>query len=201
MQTVFVTFFFHHNLLLVALAAVVCALSTFAGVTLLHHARRTEGPMQLAWIGIAAISVGFGIWATHFIAEMALEIGIPTGYNIPLTLLSLAIAMSIVGGALWYATLGRRRSDAALAGAIVGIGIAAMHYVGMQALIIGGKIGWDPYLIGASLLIGISVGALALYVATLGSHIRYRLAGAGLLTLAMVAMHFTGMSAADMSNC
>ena len=201
MQTVFVTFFFHHNLLLVALAAVVCALSTFAGVTLLHHARRTEGPMQLAWIGIAAISVGFGIWATHFIAEMALEIGIPTGYNIPLTLLSLAIAMSIVGGALWYATLGRRRSDAALAGAIVGIGIAAMHYVGMQALIIGGKIGWDPYLIGASLLIGISVGALALYVATLGSHIRYRLAGAGLLTLAIVAMHFTGMSAADMSNC
>ena len=34
--------------------------------------------------------------------------------------------MSIVGGALWYATIARRRSDAVLAGAIVGIGIAAM---------------------------------------------------------------------------
>ena len=201
MQTVLTTLFYRHDLALVALAAVVCALSTFAGITLLHHARRTEGPMQLAWLGIAAVSVGFGIWATHFIAEMAFAAGMPTGYNIPLTLLSLAIAMSIVGGALWYATIARRRSDTALAGAVVGIGIAAMHYVGMQALVIGGQIVWDPYLVGSSLLFGMSFGALALYVGTRSPRFGWRIAGGLLLTLAIVSMHFTGMGAAGFQNC
>ena len=77
MQIVLTTLLFRHDLALVALAAIVCALSTFAGVSLLHHARRTEGPMQLAWLGVAAVSVGFGIWATHFIAEMAFSAGMP----------------------------------------------------------------------------------------------------------------------------
>ena len=201
MQTVLTTLLFRHDLGLVALAALVCALSTFAGVSLLHHARRTEGPMQMAWLGVAAVSVGFGIWGTHLIAEMAFSAGMPTGFNIPLTLLSLAIAMSIVGGALWYATIARRRSDAALAGAVVGIGIAAMHYVGIQALVIGGQIVWDPYLVGASVLLGIGFGAAALYVATYRNHLGWRVAGGLLLTLAIVAMHFTGMGAAGFQNC
>jgi diguanylate cyclase (GGDEF)-like protein len=200
-QTVLTTIFLRHDLLLVALAAIVCGLSTFAGVSLLHHARRTDGPMQLAWLGIAAVSVGFGIWATHFISALAFMADMPTGYDIPLTLLSLAIAMCIVGGALWYATLARRPSDAALAGAIVGVGIAAMHYVGLRALIIGGEIVWDPYLIAGSLLLGIGFGAAALYVATRSSRLKHRLAGGALLTVAIVAMHFTGMSAAGLQNC
>src|SRR3569623_2961873 len=115
--------------------------------------------MQLAWFVIAAVSVGFGIWATHFIAEIAFSPGMHIGYDIPLTLLSLAIAMSFVGGALWYATIASRRSDAVLAGAIVGIGIAAMHYVGLHALIIGGQIVWDPYVVASSLVLGMSLGA------------------------------------------
>ena len=119
MQTVFVTFFFHHNLLLVALAAVVCALSTFAGVTLLHHARRTEGPMQLAWIGIAAISVGFGIWATHFIAMLAYSPGIPSGYNIILTILSLFAAILLTGAGLLIASGNRFPARRWIGGATV----------------------------------------------------------------------------------
>jgi len=195
------TLLLDHDLALVALAAAVCGLSTFSGITLLHHARRTEGPMQLAWLGIAAVSVGFGIWATHFIAEIAFSPGMPIGYNIPLTLLSLAIAMSIVGGALWYATIARRRSDAALSGAIVGIGIAAMHYVGMKALIVGGQIVWDPYAVASSLLLGMSFGALALYVGTRSMQLSWRFAGGAILTLAIISMHFAGMAAADFSNC
>jgi diguanylate cyclase (GGDEF)-like protein len=200
-QAILTTLLFHHDLRLVALAAVVCGLSTFAGITLLHHARRTLFPMQLAWVGIAAISVGFGIWSTHFVAEIAFSPGMPVGYNLPISLLSLAIAISIVGGAIWYATLARRRSDAVLAGAIIGVGIAAMHYVGMRALVVGGQILWDPYLIAGSLLVGMSLGALALYVGTRSPRLQWRVAGGGLLMLAIVAMHFTGMGAVDLRNC
>ena len=201
MQTVLTTLFMHHDLRLVVLAAAVCVLSTYTGFMLLHHARRTDGAMKFAWVAIAAISVGFGIWATHFIAMLAFSAGVPTGYDIPLTLLSLAIAIVIVGGAMLYATVARRRADAVLAGAIVGIGISAMHYVGMTALLLGGHIQWDPVLVSSSLLLGMGFGALSLYLGTAHTGRRPRVVGALTLTIGICSMHFTAMGAAGLENC
>jgi diguanylate cyclase (GGDEF)-like protein/PAS domain S-box-containing protein len=200
-QTVIATLFERHDLWLVALAALVCFLSAFAGMSLLHHARRTEGAMRGAWIGVAAVSVGFGIWATHFVAMLAFDAGMPTGYDIPLTLVSLAIAVAIVGGGMWYVTLARRTADALLGGAVVGLGISAMHYVGMAALMLGGEIVWAPELVASSLVLGMGLGALAIFAGTRRATVKARLQGTGLLTLAIVSMHFTGMGAANLANC
>lgn len=201
MQIVISTLFERHDLGLVALAALVCALSAFAGMSLLHHARRTEGSMRAVWLCVAAISVGFGIWATHFVAMLSFNAGMPTGYDMSLTLVSLSVAVSIVGGGLWYVTLARRTIDALLGGAVVGFGISTMHYVGMAALMLGGSIVWAPELVATSILLGMGFGALAVFVATRRPTLRARIEGAGLLTLAIVAMHFTGMGAADLANC
>ena len=138
METVFTTLLQQHDLRLVALAAVVCSLSAFAGITLLTHARRTAGIMQRVWLAIAAVSVGFGIWATHFVAMLSFHAGMPVGYDLPITLVSLSIAILIVGGGLWFAAIGTRRSDSVLGGVVIGVGIASMHYTGMAALMIGG---------------------------------------------------------------
>ena len=57
------------------------------------------------------------------------------GYDIPLTLLSLAIAIGCSAFALWTVCrdeLSRRRS--AVGALLMGAGIAAMHYVGMAAM-------------------------------------------------------------------
>ena len=201
LQTVLSTLLDHHDLRLVALAAFVCALSALAGMSLLHHARRTTGPMRAAWLIIAAVAVGFGIWATHFVGMLSFKIGMPTGYDIPLTLVSLGIAMSIVGGGLWYVTLARRTVDALLGGAVVGLGISTMHYVGMAALMLGGEIVWAPELVATSVLMGMGLGAVAVWVGTRRPTLRSRFEGAGVLTLAIVSMHFTGMGAADLANC
>ncbi len=201
MQTVLQTLFFSHDLRLVALAALVCALSAFAGITLLTHARRTTGPMQNVWLGVAAISVGFGIWATHFVAMLSFNAGMPVGYDLPVTLLSLAIAIVIVGGGLWFAAVGTRRSDFLLGGAVVGVGISSMHYVGMAAVLIGGGIVWDVSIVAASILFGMALGAVAIHVAATSGALRGRLGAAGLLTLAICAMHFTAMGAAGLANC
>ncbi|WP_354040834.1 EAL domain-containing protein [Devosia sp. UYZn731] len=202
MQTVLSTLFLHHDLRLVVLAALICALSAFAGVTLLSHAQKLRpGRTRAIWLAIAAGSVGFGIWATHFVAMLAFAIGMPTGYDLWMTLLSLALAIVVTGGGFWVATAGSRRSDKALGGAIVGIGIAGMHYVGMIALMIGGNIAWDTTLVTASLLLGIVFGAAALLVAALGTGVKSRFGGTALLTLGICAMHFTGMGAAGMQNC
>jgi diguanylate cyclase (GGDEF)-like protein len=194
--------FEQHDLRLVALAAVVCALSAFAGMTLLHHGRRTSGPMRAVWLCVAAVSVGFGIWATHFVAMLSFHSGIPVGYSVELTLLSLAFAVGIVGGGLWFACLSSRTSDLVLAGVTVGIGISAMHYVGMLALVIGGRIVWAADLVVGSIMLGALLSALALVVGVgRRKPVGFRIAGAGLLTLAICSMHFTAMGAADFSNC
>ena len=201
MQTVFETLFFQHNLALVALAALICALSSFAGISLLNHARKSSGSVQQIWLAVAAVSVGFGIWATHFVAMLSFAAGMPTGYDFGMTLVSLLLAIAIVGGGFWWAVVGKRRSDTALGGAIAGIGIAAMHYVGMSALRIGGDIAWDSTLVSSSVVLGITLGAVALYVGSHRPTLRWRIAGAGILTLAICSMHFTGMGAAGFENC
>lgn len=201
MQIILSTLFEHHDLRLVALAALVCALSAFAGITLLNHARRTVGPMQKAWLAVAAVSVGFGVWATHFVAMLSFSAGMPVGYDLPLTLVSLLCAITIVGGGLWFATIGTRRSDTILGGAIVGIGIAGMHYVGMASVLLGGHIVWDPTLVTTSLLLGMSLGAASLWVGTERDTLRWRLGSTGLMTVAICAMHFTAMGAAGLENC
>ena len=71
-----------HDLKLVVLAAIICVLASLAAINLLHHARRSHGQMRNAWLAVSAISTGFGIWATHFVAMLAFTPGIPSGYNI-----------------------------------------------------------------------------------------------------------------------
>jgi len=190
-----------HDLRLVVLAALVCALSAFAGISLLNHARRTVGPMRNFWLLVAAVTVGFGIWATHFVAMLSFKPDIPMGYDLPVTLLSMLIAVVIVGAGLWLAAVGRRTADLILGGAVVGVGISTMHYVGMAALLIGGEIVWNAPIVAASVLFGMLLGAAALYVAGRTDTVGGRAVATGLLTLAICAMHFTGMGAAGLQNC
>lgn len=190
-----------HDLRIVVLAAVVCILSSFACMSILSHARRVRGHMRQAWIAVAAITVGFGIWSTHFVAMLAHQTGFPTGYELSVTLISLAIAIVVCGGGLWIAGTGNRKSDHALGGAIVGIGISAMHYTGMNALLVGGEIGWDQGLIATSLLLGIILGALAMIWGIASRSFKARVTGAITLSFAICTMHFTAMGAADFADC
>jgi NO-binding membrane sensor protein with MHYT domain len=86
-----------HDLRLVALAALICVLASFAAINLLRHARKSSGQMRGIWLAVSAISTGFGIWATHFVAMLAFTPGIPSGYNIILTILSLVAAILLTG--------------------------------------------------------------------------------------------------------
>ena len=122
-----------HDLRLVGLAAVICALASFTAISLLHHVHGSTGQMRLVWLAVSATSTGFGIWATHFIAMLAFSPGLPTAYNIVLTVLSLICAILLTGAGLAVAVISQWRAAAWLGGAIVGGGIAAMHYTGMAA--------------------------------------------------------------------
>jgi diguanylate cyclase (GGDEF)-like protein/PAS domain S-box-containing protein len=184
-----------HDWRLVALAGAVCFLASAVAICLFHRAQATIGRTRLVWLSLDATAAGCGIWATHFIAMLAYEPSIGAGYNLVLTILSLLIAVSITGAGLSMALFDFGRWTAAFCGAAVGGGIAAMHYTGMMALELPGRITWAPYLVVASVVLGISFGAAALYFAARRDDWANALLATVLFALAILFMHFTGMGA------
>ena len=184
-----------HDLKLVALAALICVLASFAAINLLRHARKSNGRMRDIWLVVSAISTGFGIWATHFVAMLAFTPGIPSGYNIILTILSLVAAIALTGAGLAVSLTPGWRHGPWAGGAIVAGGIAAMHYTGMAAFEIAGVILWDPVLVVLSIVLGAVFGAVALPVGLHGKDEKWKIGSAVLLTLAICSHHFTAMGA------
>jgi diguanylate cyclase (GGDEF)-like protein len=198
MLTVYNCLVTEHDLRLVGLAAVICALASFTAISLLHHVRKSAVGMRRVWLAVSAMSTGFGIWATHFIAMLAFSPGVSTAYNIVLTGFSLVAAIFLTGIGLAVAVTsmaGSRWSDS-LGGAMVGGGIAAMHYTGMAAFETMGRISWDPVLVTVSIVLGVLIGAVALPVGLRGDSFKWKCLGALLLTLAICSHHFTAMGAA-----
>src|ERR1700724_3757132 len=189
MYAVFNCIVTQHDLRLVGLAAVICALASYTAISLLHHVRRSSGHMRRAWLAVSAISTGFGVWATHFIAMLAFSPGVPTAYNIALTGLSLVAAILLTGAGLAVAVESIAGAGAWLGGAIVGGGIAAMHYTGMAAFEIEGRLIWDPALVAASIVLGAGVGSVSLPVGLRGRSLKWKLGGALLLTIAICSHH------------
>jgi diguanylate cyclase (GGDEF)-like protein/PAS domain S-box-containing protein len=195
MLTVYDCIVSDHDLRLVALAALVCALASLTAVNLLHHVRRSDRSSRVAWLGVAAVSTGFGIWATHFIAMLAFSPSLPTAYNISLTTISLVAAVTLTGIGLGAALLLGLAFAPWIGGALVGGGIAVMHYTGMAAFEVAGFITWNPTLVAVSILLGALLGAASLFVALRKPSPMSKLMGALLLTLAICSHHFTAMGA------
>jgi diguanylate cyclase (GGDEF)-like protein/PAS domain S-box-containing protein len=184
-----------HDVRLVALAVTICALASYTAISLLHHVRRSTGRMRFIWLVVSAMTTGFGIWATHFIAMLAFAPGLPTAYHLGFTLLSLVAAVVLTGIGLSVAITADIPGATWLGGAVVGVGIATMHYLGMAAFEVEGRLVWDPILIEVSILCGVLFGAAALPVGLHGEKPAWTFCGALLMTGAICGLHFTAMGA------
>jgi PAS domain S-box-containing protein len=187
---------YEHDLQFVAVAAVLCVLACVTAFSLVERTRHKKGRARAAWIALAAAAAGYGVWATHFVAMLAYDVHLTNGYDVPLTVTSAFVAILFNIAAFHLAlteTLPAWRLAAA--GALAGLGISAMHYVGMDAWQVAAVREWDFSYVGASLLVGAGLGAAAFHVGLRSHTLNSRIAGIALLALAIVAMHFTAMSA------
>ncbi len=145
--------------------------------------------------------MGLGIWSMHYIGMLAYRLPIPVAYNVPTVLLSLLAA--IAASALALAIAGRpamRISNSVLGGAAMGIGIALMHYIGMEAMRMRAMCVYQPLGVALSVLIAIGVSIVALHLAfrlrgERRSFSRAKLAGALAMGSAIPLMHYSGMAA------
>lgn len=186
-----------HDLRSVARSVVICLLASYTAFSLLSRRDSGEqGGTDWHWLAGAAFVSGCGIWATHFIAMLAFKPSLPNGFEIGLTALSFLIAITIAGLGFFIAI---RRERTILGGAIIGAAISAMHYVGMAGFVVQAVYTWDRGLLVASIIAGVALGAAAMSAYKRISGIKGRLAAAGLLTLGIGAMHFTGMASVTLT--
>jgi diguanylate cyclase (GGDEF)-like protein/PAS domain S-box-containing protein len=184
-----------HNWTLVLLAAAVCVLSSFVTCLIIERARASKAAQRMIWVATAGAAGGFGIWATHFIAMMAFDPGVHTGYDLRLTLLSLFCAMGVVAAGIEVGTSQSFRFSSLAGGLVVGTGIASMHFLGMMALDLPGTIIWAPDLVIFSIVIGLSFGAAAMWTANQPPKSRLQHLTPLLFVLAIVSHHFIAMGA------
>ncbi len=192
MQRVYSCLTEQHDLRLVFLAALICIVACSISMKLFVRANAAEKDWARSWLSGAVTVFGAGVWATNFIAELAFEPGFPIGYDAGLTALSLVAAI----GAAWLAMFVAHRFAApVLGGAMIGAGIAAMHYIGMAALRAPAQQHWDAGYVLASIAVAMTFAAAAMGVSSWGAAFWGRITAVGLLVLAILGLHFTAMAA------
>ncbi|WP_397448312.1 putative bifunctional diguanylate cyclase/phosphodiesterase [Pseudomonas sp. NA-150] len=191
---------------LVLISIFVAILASYTALDLTGRIATAVGRAVYVWIGGGALAMGVGIWSMHFIGMLAFHLPIELGYDIPITLLSLLIAMLSSGFALWLVSQPKLPVLQLVFGALImGAGISAMHYCGMAALRMQPAIEYDPILLICSLVIAVSASAAALLIAfrlrRQTPYVRLVRAGAAVIMgMAIVGMHYTGMAAANFAD-
>ena len=181
-----------HDLRLVLVAAVICLLSCATFTHMLTRMRAAQGRMFHIWLGAASFVAACGIWATHFIAMLAFQPGVPVGYDIEQTIASALIAMLLCTAAFG---LTATRAGFVGGGMVLGLAISLMHFTGMLALRGPMTLVWDSNYVAASVIAGMALGVAALWMQDRATSLRGLAAATGLFVLAICGMHFTAMTA------
>lgn len=187
------------------LAYVMSCLGSGLGLLCTSRARAVEGWARGRWLILAAVSIGgTGIWVMHFIAMLGFSVqGTPIRYDVRRTILSLVVAILVVGvGLSIVGYAGRRVGALLLGGTITGLGVASMHYMGMSAMWLRGSVDYDALVVGLSVAIAVVAATVALWMAF---NIRGPAAtalSALIMGVAVSGMHYTGMysMSVDMSD-
>ncbi len=184
-----------HDYRMVLVAAVVCLCGALTGFRLFSRMNGARGLVRGAWLLLTSLVAGSTVWATHFLAILAYDPGVRTGFSPAGTMMSLMVAVFFMAAGFFAATVYKDRANTLAGGLLIGLGISAMHYTGMTSFVTQGHIEWEAATIGASVVLGVVGSTFALLVAGDARTFPRQLFAGVALTLAVCAMHFTGMGA------
>ncbi|HTS96356.1 MAG TPA: MHYT domain-containing protein, partial [Streptosporangiaceae bacterium] len=109
------------------------------------------------------------------------------------------VAVAIVCAGLMIVGFGPEGWRSLLPGGLItGIGVAVMHYLGMAAMRMPGRITYNPWLMIISVLIAIVAATAALWAALRLRGLLTTLGASLIMGVAVSGMHYTGMAAMRM---
>jgi len=187
---------------LVALSVLMAVCASYAALELAGRTTAARGRVYLVWLVGGAIAMGLGIWSMHYIGMLAFSLPVPVLYDWPTVLLSLLAAVFASAVALFVVSrkkLGWPR--AMVGGAIMGSGIATMHYTGMAAMRLPAMCSYNPSPLILSVVLAVVISLIAIW---LTFHLRddaqasagWKIGCAVVMGAAIPVMHYTGMVAA-----
>ena len=185
---------FGHNPWLVAISFVVALVAGATGLSLTRDLSEKSLSQRRLAVALGAIALGGGIWSMHFVAMLGLKLPILFYYDPAITLASALIAILMVALALVLLHFTERsRGIIVAAGAIVGSGILAMHYVGMTGMQLCKPVYTLPGVLGSSVL-AIVLCILAIGIAYNERSNRTIVIGTVCFGVAVFSVHFLAMA-------
>jgi NO-binding membrane sensor protein with MHYT domain len=173
-------------------------LGSLLGLVCTVRARATDPSRRGRWLVLAAWSIGgTGIWVMHFMAMLGFTVpGATIRYDLVTTIASWLTAIVVVGIGLFIVGFGRPTLiKIILAGTIMGLGVAGMHYTGMAAMHMDATVHYNQRLVIASIVIAVVASSVALWFTVSVKGRGQLLIAALVMGVAVNGMHFTGMYA------
>ncbi|MBH5318800.1 hypothetical protein I6N90_13415 [Paenibacillus sp. GSMTC-2017] len=192
-----------YDIVLVVFSYIVAVVASYTVLDLVGRISTSYGRKRWKWLLFGACAMGMGIWSMHFVGMLAFSLPVPVAYHMPTVILSVVFAIAASFAALHI--VGREHlslRQLLSGGMLLASGIVAMHYVGMEAMMIG--IDYDPIYFALSILIAVVASIAALWLSCYFrkddertySRIWKKLGSGLLMGAAIVGMHYIGMMAA-----
>ena len=192
---------FAYGFLTPAIAYTVSVIGSFVGLMFAARARNALGVARWTWLTLSAVCLGgTAVWSMHFIAMLGFQVsGASIRYDTVLTVASGLLAIVVMGVAL-YMTINRRtRGALLLGGAIAGLGVVSMHYMGMASINMHGEMHHDPLYVGLAGVIAVVAATVALWFSLRLEGVPATLAASLIMGVAVSSMHYTGMIGVDVT--
>jgi NO-binding membrane sensor protein with MHYT domain len=188
-----------YDLGFVALSFLLATVGAFVALTAATRIRQPNGSLSIANTISAGVALGgIGVWSMHFVGMLALKVDVASSYSMVETATSLVAAIVATSLALGFVAQAPRKTSRLLgAGFLLGMGVVFMHYLGMFGMKFGGFIQWDFAIVGVSALIAVAAATAALWLAFNTRGLGRRAMAAVVMAIAVCAMHYTGMTAAE----
>ncbi|MER6287267.1 MHYT domain-containing protein [Streptomyces sviceus] len=149
------------------------------------------------WLALGSVAIGSGIWTMHFVAMMGFKVEqTPIHYDRFITFASLGVAIVMVGiGVFIVGYRGATGTALMTGGAVTGLGIASMHYLGMAGMRLNGQLEYNTVTVAISVVIAVVAATAALWAAGQVRGFLWSVGASLIMGLAVTGMHYTGMAA------
>ena len=184
-----------HDWRILPFALLVSIFSLLIALSLFDRARNVARRSRRVYLIAVPLVAGLGVWSTHFIGMQAYDIGVPIRYAVAETAGSLAVVVVAFYAAMHLALAEAGRLSRIVAALTCGLGVAAMHFLGMAGLrLSGASLSWNAPLVVVAVVGGmLLVSAIALLPWRVGAK---RMIVATILgALGVCWLHFVAMSA------
>jgi len=191
---------------LVTVSVLIAILAAYAALDLAGRVTASQGLQRVAWLIGGAFSLGLGIWSMHYIGMEAFRLPCTVLYDWPTVLLSMIAAVVASGIALYVVS---RKTmtivNAAVGSLFMGTGIAAMHYIGMEAMRLPAMCYYRTGIVILSVVLAVVISFVALMLTfsireQTSSFTWRKTICAIVMGLAIPVMHYVGMAAVNFNS-